>query len=88
MHLADAFIQSDLQCIHAIHFFISMRVPWELNPQPFALLTQCSATEPQELVTKKYEGPQSKRDVLAHGWPGFVHGLDVLLSFHPQSSNA
>ncbi len=22
--------------------------PWELNPQPFALLTQCSATEPQE----------------------------------------
>ncbi len=31
MHLADAFIQSDLQCI-----------PWELNPQSFALLTQCS----------------------------------------------
>ncbi len=25
-----------------------MCVPWELNPQPFALLTQCSATEPQE----------------------------------------
>ncbi len=25
-----------------------MRVPWELNPQPFALLTQCSTTEPQE----------------------------------------
>ncbi len=45
MHLADAFIQSDLQ---AIHFFISMCVPWELNPQPFALLTQCSTTEPQE----------------------------------------
>ncbi len=37
MHLVDAFIQSDLQC-----------VPWELNPQPFALLTQCSTTEPQE----------------------------------------
>ncbi len=45
MHLADAFIQSDLQ---AIFFFISMCVPWELNPQPFALLTQCSTTEPQE----------------------------------------
>ncbi len=29
-------------------FFISMRVPWELNPQPFVLLTQCSTTEPQE----------------------------------------
>ncbi len=24
-----------------------MCVPWELNPQPFALLTQCSTTEPQ-----------------------------------------
>ncbi len=24
MHLADAFIQSDLHCIQAIHFFISM----------------------------------------------------------------
>ncbi len=49
MHLADAFIQSDLQCIQAIiYFFISMCVPWELNPQPFALLMQCSTTEPQE----------------------------------------
>ncbi len=52
MHLADAFIQSDLQCIQAIHFFffISMCVPWELNPRPFALLTQCSTTEPQEHI--------------------------------------
>ncbi len=24
MHLADAFIQSDLQCIQAIHFIVSM----------------------------------------------------------------
>ncbi len=48
MHLADAFIQSDLH-FQAIHFFfLSMCVPWELNPQPFALLTQCSTTEPQE----------------------------------------
>ncbi len=28
--------------------FISMCVPWELNPQPFARLTQCSTTEQQE----------------------------------------
>ncbi len=49
MHLADAFIQSNLQCIQAIHFFVSMCVPWESNPQPFALLTQCSTTELQEL---------------------------------------
>ncbi len=53
MHLADAFIQSDLQCIQAIHLFVSMCVPWELNPQPFALLTQCSTTEPQENLNLK-----------------------------------
>ncbi len=47
MHLADAFIQSDLQCIQAIHL-LSVCVSWELNLQPFALLTQCSTTEPQE----------------------------------------
>ncbi len=34
--------------IFFIYFFISMCVPWELNPWPFALLTQCSTTEPQE----------------------------------------
>ncbi len=34
MHLADAFIQSDLQCIQAIHFLVSTCVPWESNPQP------------------------------------------------------
>ncbi len=28
-----------------------MCVPWELNSQPFALLKQCSTTEPQELFT-------------------------------------
>ncbi len=27
-------------------FLISICVPWEPNPQPFALLTQCSTTEP------------------------------------------
>ncbi len=31
-----------------IYFFISMCVPWEMNPCPFALLMQCSTTEPQE----------------------------------------
>ncbi len=38
-----AFIQSDLQVIHVL----SVCVLWELNPQPFALLTQCSTTEPR-----------------------------------------
>ncbi len=40
--------------------FITMCVPWESNPQPFALLTQCSTTEPQEpshnsFFLKKYK---------------------------------
>ncbi len=47
-YLADTFIQSNLLCIQAIHIFISICVPWELNPQSFALLTQYSTTEPQE----------------------------------------
>ncbi len=47
------FIQSDLQCIQPIHLYVSMCVPWELNPQPFALLTQCSTTEPQEQLCVK-----------------------------------
>ncbi len=49
MHLADAFIQK-ATCIATsgyTFFLISMCVPWELNPQTFALLTQCSTTEPQ-----------------------------------------
>ncbi len=53
IHLADAFIQSDLQCIQAIHFFMSMCVPWELIPQPFALLTQCSTTDPLDFYLTK-----------------------------------
>ncbi len=46
LHLSDAFIQSDLQLHSGYTFLISMCVPWESNPQPFALLTQCSTTEP------------------------------------------
>ncbi len=46
MHLADAFIQSDLQLHFRLYIFVSMCVPWESNPQPFVLLTQCSTTEP------------------------------------------
>ncbi len=29
MHLADAFIQSDLQCIQGYTFLVSTCVPWE-----------------------------------------------------------
>ncbi len=40
MHLADGFFAFRL------HIFISTCDPWESNPQPFALQTQCSTTEP------------------------------------------
>ncbi len=33
-----------------LYIFISMCVPWESNPQPFALLTQCSTTEPHRIA--------------------------------------
>ncbi len=33
-----------------LYIFINMCVPWESNPQLFALLTQCSTTEPQEHI--------------------------------------
>ncbi len=45
MHLADTFIQSDLQCIQDIYF---LSVCVGIEPTTFALLTQCSTTEPQE----------------------------------------
>ncbi len=47
MHLADALIQSEKK-LFFIFFYQYVCVPWELNPQHFALLTQCSTTEPQE----------------------------------------
>ncbi len=33
-----------------LYIFISMCVPWESNPQPFPLLTQCSTTEPHRTL--------------------------------------
>ncbi len=50
MHLADAFIQSNLHSYKhsGYNYFQYMCVPWELNPRPFALLTQRSTTETQE----------------------------------------
>ncbi len=48
MHLADAFIQSNLQCIQAIHFDCLYVCSLGIEPTTFALLTQCSTTESQE----------------------------------------
>ncbi len=33
-----------------------MCVPWELNPQPFAVVTQCSTTEPQGHYVMEHYG--------------------------------
>ncbi len=49
MHLSDVFIQSDLQ-LHSGYTFSLVCVPWESSPQPFALLTQCSTTEPHRIL--------------------------------------
>ncbi len=48
MHLADTFIQSDLQCIQVIHFLCQYVCSLGIKPTTFALLTQCSTAEPQE----------------------------------------
>ncbi len=55
MHLADAFIQSNLRFRRSFLFFCqNVCVSWELNPQSLVLQTQCSTTEPQE-HTRKYD---------------------------------
>ncbi len=49
MHLADAFIQSDLQYIQVIQYIRCQYVCFlGIEPTTFALLMQCSTTEPQE----------------------------------------
>ncbi len=42
LHLSDAFIQSDLQCIQAIHLYCQYLCSLGIEPTIFALLTQCS----------------------------------------------
>ncbi len=45
--LSRCFYPKWLTVHSAYMFFISLCASWESNPQPFALLTQCSTTEPQ-----------------------------------------
>ncbi len=49
MYLADVLSKVTYSGYAFIKKCIRMCVLWELNPQPFELLTQCSTTEPQEL---------------------------------------
>ncbi len=52
LHLSDAFIQSDLQCIQAIHFLSVCVCSLGIEPTTFALLTQCCTPEPQEHLSR------------------------------------
>ncbi len=48
MHLADAFIQSDLHSGYTFCFFCQYMCCLGIKPTTFVLLTQYSTTEPQE----------------------------------------
>ncbi len=48
MHLADAFIQSDFA--FRLYIFCQYVCSLGIEPTTFALLTQCSTTEPQEQI--------------------------------------
>ncbi len=56
MHLADAFIQSDLQYIQVIYFFFVNVCSLGIEPTTFAVLTQCSTTEPRQYVNICHSG--------------------------------
>ncbi len=48
LHLSDAFIQSNLHCIQAVHLYCQYVCSLGIEPTTFALVMQCSTTEPQE----------------------------------------
>ncbi len=49
IYLADAFVQSDLQCsAFRLYIYCQHVCSLGIEPSTFALLTQCSTTEPQE----------------------------------------
>ncbi len=49
-----------------LYIFISICVPWESNPQPFALLTQCSTTEPHRNTYYTYDSELDNADGVPH----------------------
>ncbi len=48
IHLADAFIQSNLQCIQAIHLFSQNVCSLGIEPTTFCAANAMLTTEPQE----------------------------------------
>ncbi len=81
MHLADAFIQSDLQCIQAIQCLYACSLG--IEPTTFALLTQCSTTEPQEHRTSSvWVGGKPKVQHPLHRWCWDCSCLNAFLRWH------
>ncbi len=68
-----AFYPKRLTIAFRLYIFISMCVPWESNPQPFALLTQCSTTEPHRNTSKG--GEKREWQSQFSGW-GLLGGHD------------
>ncbi len=66
--------------------FITMCVPWESNPQPFALLTQCSTTEPQEQCVTN----PSHALLFIHHQMSLAHHIDscttLTVAGHPRTT--
>ncbi len=58
-----------------------MCVPWELNPQPFALLTQCSTTEPQEHSQFNIDFKVRGTEIIDAHWCVNAH-LYLVYSYH------
>ncbi len=79
MHLADTFIQSDLQCIQAIHFFYQYVCSLGIEPTTFWThnLMQCSTTEPQEPHTWPLHHLQLHQQGSCH--LGGVFGVIIML---------
>ncbi len=87
MYLADAFIQSDLLYLYSGYkFFVSM-CSLGIKPTTFALLTQCSTTEPQEHKTNKpnnfFAIKVSTSIILQITWHfiALLNNLDCILPF-------
>ncbi len=60
-------------------------VPWESNPQPFALLTQCSTTEPHR-KTKENDRLDQGEEKLGRGKGPVGPGLSGLVQLPNQTS--
>ncbi len=73
LHLSDAFIQSDLQYIQAIHMYCQYVCSLGIEPTTFVLQMQCSTTEPQELNKWPKQMWLIHRQQLGRYWEVILH---------------